>query len=371
MGSKRRPRPVKSAFFTPEMYAREQTLRMESARGRLLIAACRSGAALARQVVSSYNKKLAQTASRERVLYAEAIDSTFSDTETSVRLPLHVSGYDIFLFQAALDPTANRSIDQNMMALLIAARTFKEHGANHVTALLPYLAYARQDKPTKFQREPTTARLMADLSIAAGVDRLVVWDPHCAQIRGFYGGLPVQMLESLTLFIEEFNAFRERKDVIVVAPDEGAAKFVTHFGRALGLQTAIASKFRPKPEIAEIKDIFGDFRGKRIAVILDDMISGGGTIYELSKKLVDEKGIREIYVGISHNLCLPSAKKRMEELHRSYKLKKVVITDSIPQTEDFRALSFIKIHGLADILARTINRIHYNRSVSEVFYRPG
>ncbi len=370
MGSNQRTRPVKSAFFTPEMYAREQTLRMESARGRLLVAACRSGAGLGRLVVSAYNKRLTQTASREQVLYAEAIDKNFTDTETSVRLPLHVSGYDVFLIQAPLDPTADRSIDQNMMALLIAARTFREHGANHVTAILPYLAYARQDKPTKFQREPTTARLMADLSITAGIDRLVVWDPHCAQIRGFYGGLPVQMLESLTLFIEEFASFKARKDVIVVAPDEGAVKFVTHFGRALDLQTAIASKYRPRPEVAEIKDIIGDFRGKRVAVILDDMISGGGTVYELAKKLVQEKGIREIHVGISHNLCLPSAQKRLEEMRRDYRLKKVVITDSIPQTEDFKALPFIKVRSLAEILARTINRIHYNRSVSEVFYRP-
>ncbi|MCX6560134.1 MAG: ribose-phosphate diphosphokinase [Candidatus Aminicenantes bacterium] len=360
------PRP----FLTPEQYADEQKRRMESTRGRLLIASCRSGAGLAAEAIESYNRLLQEAGSRERVLVLSGIDANFSDSETWVRLALHVSGYDVFLFQSALDPTSPRSIDQNMMALFIAARAFREHGANHVTAVLPYLAYARQDKPTKFEREPTTARLMADLAITSGIDRLVVWDPHGAHIRGFYGSLPVQMLESLTLFLGEFRRFAGRSDVIAVAPDEGAAKFIGHFGRALGLPTAIASKYRPKPEVAVIKDIIGDFRGKRTAIILDDMISGGGTTYELSKKLVEKKGIREIHIGISHNLGLASAKERLEELHRDFHLKRLIVTDSIPQTDEYRRLPFITIRSLADTLARTVNRIHYGRSVSEVFYRP-
>ncbi len=298
------------------------------------------------------------------------MDASFTDSETWVRLTLHVSGYDVFLIQSALDPTSPRSIDQNMMALFIAARAFRENGANHVTAVLPYLAYARQDKPTKFMREPTTARLMADLGVTSGIDRLVVWDPHCGQIRGFYGALPVQMLESLTLFIDEFKDLAGRADVIAVSPDAGAAKFISHFGRAMDISTAIASKYRPKPEVAVIKDIIGDFRGKRTAVILDDMISGGGTTFELAKKLVEEKGIREIHIGISHNLNLASAKTRLEEMHRTLHLKRMIVTDSIPQTEEFKKLPFLTIRSLADTLARTVNRIHYGRSVSEVFYRP-
>lgn len=184
----------KSSFTTPEKYASDQRERMEPPRGRLLIAACRSGAYLARKVVSCYNEILRGAGSREEVLYLGDIDKNFSDSETSVRLGMHISGYDVFLFQALLDPTASRSIDQNYMSALIAARAFREHGANHVTAVFPYLAYARQDKPTKFEREPTTAKLMADLSIEAGLDRLIVWDPHSGQIRGFYGNMPCRCL---------------------------------------------------------------------------------------------------------------------------------------------------------------------------------
>jgi len=359
-----------SSFFTPEQYAAEQKKHMESPRGRMLIASCRSGAYLAEKVVGRYNEILRGMGSGGDVLYLGEIDKNFSDSETNVRLSMHISGYDVFLFQALLDPTTGRSIDQNYMALLIAARAFKEHGASHVTAILPYLAYARQDKPTKFEREPTTAKLMADLSIQAGIDRLVVWDPHSGQVRGFYGGIPMQVLESLTLFMNEFSAFRGREDVIAVAPDEGAAKFVTHFGRAMGLKYAIASKFRPRPEVAEIKEIMGEFEGKSTAVILDDMISGGGTMHELAKKLVQDKGIREIYIGISHNLCIPSALGRIREMQKDLHLKKILVTNSIPQTEEFKKLDCMKEICLSEIMARAVNRIHYNRSVSEIFYRP-
>lgn len=179
------------------------------------------------------------------------------------------------------------------------------------------------------------------------------------------------MLESLTTFINEFAAFRGREDVIVVAPDEGSAKFVTHFGRAMGLTYAIASKFRPRPEVAEIKEIMGEFEGKTTAIILDDMISSGGTMHALVKKLVEDRGIKDVRVGISHNLCIPAALDRLKEMQKAYHLKKVLVTNSIPQTEDFRKLEFMKEICLSEILARAINRIHYNRSVSEIFYRPG
>jgi ribose-phosphate pyrophosphokinase len=238
-----------------------------------------------------------------------------------------------------------------------------------VTAVLPYLAYGRQDKPTKFMREPTTAKLMADLAIEAGIDRLITWNPHRSQIRGFYGSTPVIMLESLTLFIKEFEHFKGRDDVIVVAPDVGASKFVTYFGRALGLKCAIASKYRPRPEEAAISEVIGDLAGKRVAIVLDDMISSGGTMYSVIKKLVEETEVEEVYVGASHNLCMESARDRLLALHTDHHLRKLVVTNSIPQTEAFEALPFVSVRCLSDSLSRTINRIHYNRSVSELFYR--
>lgn len=358
------------AFFTPEKLAEEQARRMESPRGRLLIAGCRSGSYLSLKVVERYRELLDEAGSQDEVWHIENIDRRFSDTETCVRLDRHVGGYDVFLFQSPFDPTSDRSIDQNYLAFLIAARAFRENGAKHVTAVLSYLAYGRQDKPTKFMREPTTAKLMADLSVEAGIDRLIAWDPHCGQIRGFYGSTPVNMLESLTLFIDEFRRFEDREDVIAVAPDAGASKFVTHFGRALNLKCAIASKYRPEPEKVVISEIIGEFAGKRVAIVLDDMISGGGTVEALIRKLVEEKGIEEVYLGVSHNLCVGRARDRLAKLHDGYRLQEVVVTNSIPQTDEFKALPFVSVRCLSDSLSRTINRIHYNRSVGEVFYQP-
>lgn len=361
---------VSEKFFTPEEFAQEQTLRMVPPRGRLLIAGCRSGSHLSRRVVEKYQELLTQSGGVDNVLHLEDIDKRFSDSETCTRLDINVSGCDVFLFQSLFDPTSECSIDQNYMAFLIAVRAFKEHGARHVTGVLPYLAYARQDKPTMFTREPITARLMADLSIAAGIDRLIVWDPHCDQIRGFYGGLPVNTLESLSLFIDEFSRFRNRDDVIAVAPDAGASKFVTHFGRALNIKCAIASKYRPRPEEVVIAELIGDFEGKKIAIVLDDMISNGGTMHALIKKLVEEKGIEQVYLGVSHNLCVGRAKDHLLDLYNNHNLAEVIVTNSIPQTQQFLDLPFVSVRCLSDTLAKTINRIHYNRSVSEVFYKP-
>lgn len=360
-----------SKFYTPEWYVMKQSQTYGSARGKLLIASCTSGTYLAKKVCQRYNELLQQHKSMEEVLLLEDIDQRFLDAETRVRLEYPVNGHDVFLVQALLSPANDLTVDQNYMALLIAARAFREYGANHVTAVLPYLAYARQDKPTKYMREPTTAKLMAELSILSGIDCLVTWDPHCWQLRGFYGSQLVYMLESLTLYIDEFERFAGRNDVVAVAPDAGASKFVTHFGRALNLDCAIGSKFRPRPEVAEITDIIGNFAGKRIAIILDDMISSGGTVYAMIRRLVTEHPeIEEVYIGASHNLCLEQSMPRLIDLHENYHVKEVVITNSIPQVKTFKELPFIKIRSLADTLARTVNRIHYNRSVSEVFYRP-
>ena len=358
----------RNAFFTPQRFAQEQVQRMESTRGRLLITSCFSGTYLATRVVKRYRELLEEAGCTGYIVHLEDIDYRFSDSETCVRLDIPVNGDDVYLFQALFDPISNRAVDQNYVAFLIAARTLREAGASHVTAVLPYLAYARQDKPTKFMREPTSARLMADLAIAAGVDRLIAWHPHFGQLRGFYGGIPVDLLDPLTLFIEAFRRFQDRDDVIVVAPDAGASKLVTHFGRALNLKCAIASKYRPQPEEANISEVIGDFTGKQVAIVLDDMISSGGTMCAIVKRLVEKKAIKEVYLGVSHNLCMETAREHLLGLHADYHLREVVVTNSIPQTNTFRTLPFVSVRCLSDTLSRTINRIHYSRSISELFY---
>lgn len=357
-------------FLTPRRYAEEQAQRTESPRGPLLIASCRSGSALAQEVVERYEDLISEGGNREVISCLTNIDFQFSDGETCVRLDADVNGHDVFLFQALYDPVSGRSVDQNYVAFFVAARAFCEWGANQVTGVLPYLAYARQDKPTKFEREPTTAELMADLSIQAGLDRLVVWDPHTGRIHGFYGSVPVDGLSSLALFTEAYGRFKSRDDVIAVAPDAGVSKFIMHFARALNITSAIASKYRPRPEEADVSEIMGDFEGKRIAIVLDDMINTGGTVEATVKKLVEEKGIQEVYLGVSHNLSTDRALERLSALHADYHLREVIVTNSVPQTEAFRRMPFLTLRSLADPLSRVINRIHYNRSVGGMFARP-
>jgi len=355
-------------FFVPERILQEQTSEIASPRGRLLVASCRAGSYLAANVVAHYRDHLREQGSEAPVLYLEDIDRQFSDSESCVGLDIHVGGYDVFLFQGFAHHAAASGVDQAYMAFLIAARTFREHGAKHVTAVLPYLAYGRQDKPTRFQREPTTLKLMADLALEAGIDRLVTWQPHSRQMHGFYGRVRVDLLESLKLFVDEFRRFEGREDVVAVAPDPGASKFVSYFARALDLNSAVAAKYRPEPEKAVISEVIGDLSGKRVAVVLDDMISSGGTVYALITKLVKETEIGEIYLGASHYLGIDGAGERLMELYEEYGLKQLVVTNSIPLTKHFEEMPFVRVKCLADTFARIINRIHYDRSVSELFY---
>jgi ribose-phosphate pyrophosphokinase len=360
----------KKKFYTPENYTEEQARLMHSTRGPLLIAGCRSGTYLTEKVVERYKQLLAENESKDNVLYLPDIDKRFTDSEACVRLEHHVNGYDVFLFQALFNPNLPFAINDNYMTFFIAARAFREHGAKHITGILPYLAYSRQDKPTAFKREPITAKLMADLSTVAGVDHFISWEPHSGQIRGFYGSTPVDFLDPLTLFMEEFAQFKDKQDVIVVAPDVGASKFATHFGRAMNINSAIASKYRPQPEKVIISEIIGDFRHKRVAIILDDMISNAGTVYALTQKLIKENHVEEVHIGVSHNLCVGRGLERLQDLYENYGLKQIIVTNSIPQTPEIQSLPFVKVKCLSDSLSRTINRIHYNKSVSEVFYTP-
>lgn len=354
-------------FVYPEEFVAKQASRMESTEGQLVIASCRAGDYMANRVVERYQQLLRDAGSSPNVQFHPSIDSTFGDTEIGVRLPEHIGGADVFLFQGLLEPKNGYQVNANLMAFLIAARAFREHGANRVTAVLPYLTYARQDKPTKFQREPTTARLVCDLAEAAGVNRVVAWHPHSNQIHGFFGDMPVHMLDPLKLFTRQFEQYRGRDDVIAVAPDAGATKLILHFSREMEINSAIASKHRPRPEEATITDIIGDFRGKKTAIVLDDMIASAGTISELVRALVEEKHVEEVQLAASHNLCLPKTADRLRELNEKYNLTKVAVTNSIPQTEEFDSLNFFTVRSLSDVLCHTVNRIHYNRSVSEIF----
>jgi ribose-phosphate pyrophosphokinase len=355
-------------FCSPERFASERQRREPSPRGQLVIASCQSGRYMAEKIVLAYQAQLGiAEGNTDDLRYLPDVDFRFADSETCARIEAHISGSDVFLVQALYDPRSNMSVDDNYMAFLITARTFREHGAKHLAAVVPYLTYSRQDKPTAFKREPTTAKLMAELSVQSGIDRLITWHLHTDQVRGFYGGTPVHALSPLTLFADIFWDHRGRGDAIVVAPDVGASKLASQLCRVLGMRCAVAAKHRPHAGEAVIDEIIGDFADRTTAIVLDDMVSSGGTLEAVIDCLVDEKGIDRVEVAISHSLCQPAALHRFEKLHDSGRLHRLVVTNSIPQTERLVALPFVEVRDLSEVFNRVINRIHYDRSVSALF----
>jgi ribose-phosphate pyrophosphokinase len=361
-------RQSSDTFFTPEwLFERAQTDSVSS-HGSLLVSSCQSGQILASRVSDRYQDLLERQGSESGIRVMHGIDFQFSDSETCVDLDFDITGDDVYLFQSLHNPRAQQGVDHYLMAFLIAVRTFREWGANRVTGVLPYLAYSRQEKPTQFKRQPTTAKLIADLCAAAGMDQLITFHSHMDTLPAFYTSIPVYEIPPLAIFGEAFKEFKGREDVILIAPDTGASKYVKRLGRKLDLDVGMAIKFRPEAERAVISQIIGDFHGKSKAIIIDDMIATGGTVHALSRVLIEDKNIPEIHVGVSHNLCLPQAYQRMRDLQNQGILKDFMVTNSIPQSQDYLNLASLKVLDLADIFARLINRIHYNRSAAPLLF---
>jgi len=336
-------------------------------RGQLAIASCCSGTPLADQIVSHYRNHLTEVECPKEILHLPNIDKRFSDDEVGVRIEECVEGADAFLIQSLSSPVNGFKPDQNYMSFLISAYALSTNGTNLVTGVVPYLSYLRQDKPTECEREPVTARLLADFAKVAGIQRMVVWHPH-TDIHGIYGHVKIDSLDALFMMKSHFAEFTGRRNVIMVAPDTGATKFVRRLSapNMLNLAYALADKYRPQPGVAEITKITGDFSGKDTAIIPDDMIASGGTMHALITKLVEEEGIKEVHIAVSHNLCSREALPRLVDLYDNYYLKQLMVTNSIPQTKVFLDLPFIRVKCLSDLLSRVINAIHYNRSISAV-----
>ncbi len=349
MNSTQNQKPIKNQKSIPS-----------TTEGPLLIASCRSGTKIASNVIETYRVLFAKDEGTREINFLRNVDFKFVDGETCIRLEEDVNGKDVFLFQALQDPTSTRSVDENYMAFLLALRTFHEWGANRVTGVLPYLAYARQDKHTPGEREPISVELMADLSIEAGLDRLVVWAPHDTRIHGFYGKVPVDALQAIQLFKNHYKSKQSQKNLIGVAPDAGAARFMIPFCRQMDLQCAVTAKYRPAPEKTTITDIMGNFEDMKQAIVLDDMINTGGTVEAVIKKLHTEKEIEKIWLGVSHFLGSDQAKDRLILLHEDFGLEELVITDSVPPTDDLKNLEFVKIKSIGKSLANAIHCIHRN-----------
>ena len=276
----------------------------------------------------------------------------FKDGEIRARIGETVRGAEVFIIQPLNNPSA-----EYLMELLIMIDAMKRASAKEVCAVIPYYAYARQDRKTQ-PRDPITAKLIANLIMAAGADRVVTLDLHAGQIQGFFD-IPVDNLKGMPI-IAEYLLQKRLEDVIVISPDVGGVVRSRELADRLNCQIAIVDKRRPRPNVAEVMNIIGEVEGKT-AVIIDDMIDTGGTIVNAAKALI-EKGAKEVYACCSHAVFSDPA----AEILQASPLKEVVITDSIhlPVEKQIPKLTQLSV---APLFAEAIRRIFEELPVSKLF----
>lgn len=276
----------------------------------------------------------------------------FKDGEIRAKNQETVRGAEVFLIQPLNSPSA-----EHIMELLIMIDAMKRASAKEVCAVIPYYAYARQDRKTQ-PRDPIAAKLLANLLTAAGADRVVTLDLHAGQIQGFFD-IPVDNLRGIPI-ITEYLLQKKLEDVIVVSPDVGGVVRARELADRLNCQIAIVDKRRPRPNMAEVMNIIGEVSGKT-AVLIDDMIDTGGTIVNAANALI-EKGAIDVYACCTHAVFSDPA----PEILQASPLREVVVTDSIHLSVE-KQIPKLTVLSVAPLFAEAIRRIFEERPVSKLF----
>jgi ribose-phosphate pyrophosphokinase len=277
----------------------------------------------------------------------------FSEGEIRVKIEENIRGKDCFVIQPTCPP-----VNDNLMELLILIDALKRASAKRITAVMPYFGYARQDRKDQ-PRVPITAKLVANLITIAGADRVLTMDLHAGQIQGFFD-IPLDHLFAVGVFVEYFKKLR-LKDLVIVSPDVGGIKMARAYAKRLHAGLAIVDKRRVSPEATEAVHILGDIENKNI-VITDDLVSTGSSLVEAAEAL-NAQGAKQIRAAVSHGvLCSPA----IERIAKCKELKELMITDSIPLSED-RKHPKIKVLSISELLGEAIKRIHNEESVSSLF----
>jgi len=277
--------------------------------------------------------------------------SRFSNDCLQVQLQANCRQRDVYIVQPLVPPT-----QEHLMELLLMIDAAKGASAAQITAVIPHYAYARSDKKDA-SRISLGGRLVADLLVTAGVDRVLTMTLHAPQVHGFFS-VPVDHLTALGELAAHFRE-RDLDDTVVVSPDLGNAKTATQFARLLGLPVAAGSKQRLADDTVVIDAIVGEIDGKR-AIVLDDEIATGGSILELLDKL-HELGCREAAVACTHGLFVGKAVAR---LRGHPMVTEVVTTDTVPAPADWPELC---VRSVSDLFAEAISRVHAGESVSSLF----
>jgi ribose-phosphate pyrophosphokinase len=277
----------------------------------------------------------------------------FPDTETHVQIEESSRGADVYVVQST-----GPSVNENIMELLIILDAFRRASAGRVTAIIPYYGYSRQEKKST-GREPITARLVADLLTTAGADRVVSIDLHAPAIQGFFN-ISMDHLTAVPI-ISQYLEQRKRPDSIVVAPDVGRVKLAAHYAADLRLPVAVLHKERILDHGARVHAVIGDVRD-RAPIIVDDVISTGGTIAEAVRALLDAGARPEITVAATHGLFAGPAFDRLSDPT----IAEIVVTDTVPLKQSPPGLTVTTL-SVASLLAEAISRLNREESISALF----
>ena len=277
----------------------------------------------------------------------------FSDGEIRCAINESVRGVDVFVVQPTCPP-----VNENLMELLIMIDAFRRASASRISAVIPYYGYARQDRKSK-ARDPITAKLIANLIVEAGAQRILAVDLHASQIEGFFD-IPVDHLPGVSTIAEYFKNSGVASNAVVLSPDVGGVTRARNMAEKLGTPLAIVDKRRPEPNVSEIMNVIGDVEGKSV-IIVDDLIDTAGTLCTAAEGMVD-KGAKDVYGCCTHPIFSGPAIARLKKSP----LKEIVVTNTVPLPTK-KKLDKITVLSMAPLLGEAILRIHEDLSVSKLF----
>jgi ribose-phosphate pyrophosphokinase len=280
--------------------------------------------------------------------------SLFSDGEIAVELHDNVRGRDVFVVQPTCAPT-----NDNLMELIIMVDALRRASAGRITAVVPYFGYARQDRRVRSARVPITAKVVADMMVGVGIDRMLTVDLHAEQIQGFFD-VPVDNVYGSPVLLEDIEQ-QKFEDLIVVSPDIGGVVRARAVAKQLGVDLAIIDKRRPRANVAEVMHIIGDVQG-RTCLLVDDIIDTAGTLCSAAKALKIQ-GAKKVVAYCTHPVL---SGKAIENLNNS-ELDQLVVADSIPLSEAAQNCPRIRSLTLSKMLAEAVRRLSNEESLSAMF----
>ena len=279
-----------------------------------------------------------------------------SDGEVQVQINENVRGSDVFIIQSTCAPT-----NDNLMELLVMVDALRRASAGRITAVVPYFGYARQDRRVRSARVPITAKVVADFLSGVGVDRVLTCDLHAEQIQGFFD-VPVDNVFGSPVLIEDILKKTDLVNPIVVSPDIGGVVRARAVAKLLNdTDMAIIDKRRPRANVSQVMHIIGDV-ADRDCILVDDMIDTGGTLCKAAEAL-KERGAKRVFAYATHAVFSGSAAKNLA----SDALDEIVVTDTIPLTDEIIALGKVRALTLSKMLAEAIRRISNEESISAMF----